>query len=103
MRITYILGIISRETRAGKALYGGAYGADGHGYGLMQVIVVVGLVSIEFHHHHFILMCLISSLISYQYLAIIDPSHRFTLTLSVKFDLKSVFISYHSNKFFTIV
>merc|ERR1712168_92206 len=33
----YIAGIISRETRAGAALGADGYGADGHGYGLMQV------------------------------------------------------------------
>lgn len=32
-----IAGIISRETRAGAALNANGYGADGHGYGLMQV------------------------------------------------------------------
>merc|ERR1719495_2509054 len=33
----YIAGIISRETRAGAQLGSDGYGADGHGYGLMQV------------------------------------------------------------------
>ena len=35
------LAIMSRETRAGKTLDPDGYGRDGHGYGLMQVFVVV--------------------------------------------------------------
>merc|ERR1712168_262332 len=34
---SYIAGIISRETRAGATLGDDGYGADGHGYGLMQI------------------------------------------------------------------
>lgn len=39
------LGIISRETRAGAALGSNGYGADGHGYGLMQVIFNFNLLN----------------------------------------------------------